>query len=1026
MKKIFLLIFMFLGLNNPLLSWENTSIIPLSDGQGLFTQVVLDKNDIPYIIFKDNGNEGKLTVMKYISNSWIYVGLKGITSNAADYGTISFDNNNTPYVVFQDYSINRKASVMRYNGTSWEYVGTPGFSEGIAHYTDIKINNSNIPYVAFRDDGIGTTNVFYFINNTWTQVPNTIFTETDVHNIKLNIDKDNNLYLFYTWFGHGNGILKKYNGINWSFICYSDAFTGFADLKFNLDDELYISFSNIGDGRKVTVKKLSNNSFINVGTGDITSGGSYWTSLTIDKNNNIYVSYQDVAASNKLSVQKYNGVNWEYVGSQGITSSGAYYTSIAITENKKLFVCFQDESIGRKVSVLVRNLPTLPEISTIEVKDVSAETAIIRGNITSDGNTDIIERGVVYATTQNPTLSNNKVVRSGTSIGKYSTVVKGLEPLTTYYARPYVTNSVGTVYGDQITFTTRNYNIMLAWGHNNYGQLGIGNTDEQTTPIQLNNENKWKNVESSIFHNIALKEDGTLWGWGGNSNYELGLGNTTDQLSPIQIGNSSNWKVITVGSSHSLGIKEDGTLWAWGYNASGQLGLGHNHIQNIPTKVGTDSDWESISSGGSHLIAVKEDGSLWAWGFNNDGQLGLGNLLSVNIPTQIGNENNWKSIEAGGAHNFAFKEDGSLWVWGRNDTRQLGIGNNEDKMVPFPIVNQNDWQSVIAGGNFSIGIKQGGSLWTWGDNNLGQLGIGNNINQNLPVQVGSNENWIKINTGSDHCLAINQNNELWVWGRNETYQLGLNNNDNQNLPIRLGNSNYWNKTNGGTNYSLALVEANNFLSPEPTIQSKSITFHSITKNRIGLRWTKGNGSKRVALASMGTLNNAEYLTDRTGYTAGNYGVNTLPNNTNVSVVYNGDNTTCLVEGLARNTTYYFRIIEYNGSGASANYLQTSASGNPSSKKTNKKESEEEISSSLINVYPNPVNDVLNIEFNKDFNNIIDNAKLTIINEVGQEVYSTKNTNNLLTINTLDLVNGVYHIIISNDNESIYHSFVIER
>jgi hypothetical protein len=228
----------------------------------------------------------------------------------------------------------------------------------------------------------------------------------------------------------------------------------------------------------------------------------------------------------------------------------------------------------------------------------------------------------------------------------------------------------------------------------------------------------------------------------------------------------------------------------------------------------------------------------------------------------------------------------------------------------------------------------------------------------------------------------------------------------------------------GTTYSNQ-IEFTTF-APLPTIQSKSITFHSITKNRIGLRWTKGNGSKRVALASMGILNNAEYLLDGNGYTAGNFGVNTLPNNSNVSVVYNGDNTTCLVDGLARNTTYYFRIMEYNGSGASANYLQTSASGNPSSKKTNKKESEEEISSSLINVYPNPVNDVLNIEFNKDFNNVIDNAKLTIINEVGQEVFSTTNTNNLLTINTLDFVNGVYHIIITNDEESIYHSFVIER
>lgn len=212
------------------------------------------------------------------------------------------------------------------------------------------------------------------------------------------------------------------------------------------------------------------------------------------------------------------------------------------------------------------------------------------------------------------------------------------------------------------------------------------------------------------------------------------------------------------------------------------------------------------------------------------------------------------------------------------------------------------------------------------------------------------------------------------------------------------------------------------LATEPTVQSKSITFNSVTKNRIGLRWTKGNGSNRIVLASLSGLDANSYPEDGVGYTTGNFGVNQLGNFSGVFVVYNGDNTTCLVEGLSRNTTYYFRIMEYNGSDESANYLQTTASGNPSSRATSKKDGEEIEITQAINVYPNPVKDNLTIDLNID----LSNSKLTIMNDLGQVVYSTSNLFNSINLNTTEYANGVYHILITGEEETMYHSFVIER
>lgn len=96
-----------------------------------------------------------------------------------------------------------------------------------------------------------------------------------------------------------------------------------------------------------------------------------------------------------------------------------------------------------------------PTITTTAISSITCTTASTGGNVTAAA-TDpcaISERGVVYATTQNPTTANSKVTASGTT-GAYTSNLTGLTNGTTYYVRAYVTTSSGTVYGPQQTFTT--------------------------------------------------------------------------------------------------------------------------------------------------------------------------------------------------------------------------------------------------------------------------------------------------------------------------------------------------------------------------------------------------------------------------------------------------------------------------------------------------------------------------------------------------------------------------------------------
>ena len=94
--------------------------------------------------------------------------------------------------------------------------------------------------------------------------------------------------------------------------------------------------------------------------------------------------------------------------------------------------------------------------------------------------------------------------------------------------------------------------------------------------------NEESKINAFIFYNnsFSIKTDGTLWSWGNNDSGQLGLGDLNSRSSPVQVGSLTNWKSISCGNSTSLVIKVEGTLWGWGYNYYGELGLeiGRAHV----------------------------------------------------------------------------------------------------------------------------------------------------------------------------------------------------------------------------------------------------------------------------------------------------------------------------------------------------------------------------------------------------------------------------------------------------------------
>jgi uncharacterized protein (TIGR02145 family) len=96
----------------------------------------------------------------------------------------------------------------------------------------------------------------------------------------------------------------------------------------------------------------------------------------------------------------------------------------------------------------------LASITTSSLTLITDSTAMSGGNVTSSGGGTISARGIVWNTSVNPTIALSTKTINGSSTGSFSSALTGLAPGTIYYVRAYVTNNIGTNYGNELTFTS--------------------------------------------------------------------------------------------------------------------------------------------------------------------------------------------------------------------------------------------------------------------------------------------------------------------------------------------------------------------------------------------------------------------------------------------------------------------------------------------------------------------------------------------------------------------------------------------
>ena len=147
--------------------------------------------------------------------------------------------------------------------------------------------------------------------------------------------------------------------------------------------------------------------------------------------------------------------NHNILGKATVSNNTATITiNGTLTAGQTLTLCvFGYNKVTNLQEIVVATPVAAPTVTTTAISNIDRTTATGGGNVTADGGATVTARGICWSTTQNPTIAGSHTT-DGTGTGSFTSAMTDLTANTTYYVRAYATNSAGTAYGEQVSFTT--------------------------------------------------------------------------------------------------------------------------------------------------------------------------------------------------------------------------------------------------------------------------------------------------------------------------------------------------------------------------------------------------------------------------------------------------------------------------------------------------------------------------------------------------------------------------------------------
>ena len=329
-------------------------------------------------------------------------------------------------------------------------------------------------------------------------------------------------------------------------------------------------------------------------------------------------------------------------------------------------------------------------------------------------------------------------------------------------------------------------------GYNNSGQLGVADTVNRLIPVKVGvSGNK---VAAGGYHTAVLSNDGTVKTVGGNSEGQLGLGDTTNRLTPIQVTGLTSATAVASGATHTAVLLADGTVRTFGYNGPGPLGVNDTTNRNTPVQVfGISSSATAVACGSYHTAVVLADGTVRTFGFNGSGQLGINVVGSPNYtssrltPVQVWGISSSATAVAGGKdHTAVLLTDGTVRTFGDNFWGQLGINDLVTRQTPVQVFGISSSAVAVACGRLHTAVLLAdGTVRTFGNNTNGELGVNDTASRLTPVTVLNITSATAVTCGRAHTAVLLADGTVRTFGNNTNGRLGVNDTTNRLTPVQV-------------------------------------------------------------------------------------------------------------------------------------------------------------------------------------------------------------------------------------------------
>jgi alpha-tubulin suppressor-like RCC1 family protein len=192
---------------------------------------------------------------------------------------------------------------------------------------------------------------------------------------------------------------------------------------------------------------------------------------------------------------------------------------------------------------------------------------------------------------------------------------------------------VGELEGEQIVSIScgKYFSVALSasgkvftWGAGREYALGHGDRTAQPLPKRVSALDGVHIVQVACGRNfvVAVDKDGGVHAWGNNDYGQLGMGQTERfKALPAKLRTISGVVEVACGDFHVLALNSAGEVWSWGQGADGQLGHGNASNQGTPSLIAGLPKIARIVCGGGHSAFVTREFGLLMCGRGSDGQL---------------------------------------------------------------------------------------------------------------------------------------------------------------------------------------------------------------------------------------------------------------------------------------------------------------------------------------------------------------------------------------------------------------------